>query len=243
MVNTPLLPMLQKTSSDNNNNNNNVQTVDLAAAKLSDLYGSSNVPRLDGPDKFFRPSKGHIHDCSSGPNNGGTNNGVYGDDGDLIQGHHAPGVGRVQGGSSRGLRNGGGGTWSGAQSPALSNTKPDWLASGWFNLGLGPPGLAGMPSGLNIAQLAQLNGMNSMNPFNMIMNMLNSFGRLQGGIGGNGLRGGRSGGHSHGQHGGSASSKAGSAGNSEYFEPVVLNDGAGWLRTLRSHNNTRTLKA
>ncbi|KAH8984738.1 hypothetical protein EDB92DRAFT_1818962 [Lactarius akahatsu] len=56
MVNTPRLTMFQKTSS----NNNNGQTVDLAAAKLNDLYGSSNVLRLDGPNKFCRPSKGHI---------------------------------------------------------------------------------------------------------------------------------------------------------------------------------------
>ncbi|KAH9059940.1 hypothetical protein EDB87DRAFT_679833 [Lactarius vividus] len=303
MVNTPLLPMFQKTSS---NNNNNGQTVDLAAAKLNDLYGSSNVPRLDGPDKFRRPSKGHIHDGSSGSNNGVTNNGVYGDDGDLIQGHHAPGVGRVQSGSSRGLRNGGGGTWSGgAQSPALSNTSGRFGGSddgsnamaaahqqaalanlgmgvGGFNLGLGSPGLAGMPNGLNMAQLAQLNGMNGMNPFNMNMNMLNlaamgvspeaqllaaqiaaagggfgqpglgvgaglgTFGGMQGGMGSNGIRGGsgRSGGRSPGLGGGSASGKGGSAGNGgakkdeEDFEPAVLNDVAGWLRTLRLHKYT-----
>ncbi|KAH8984720.1 hypothetical protein EDB92DRAFT_1950550 [Lactarius akahatsu] len=96
MVNTPLLPIFQKTSS---NHNNNGQTVDLAAAELNDLYGSSNVLRLDGPDKFRRPSKGHIQDSSCGSNNGVTNNG---DDGDLYPG---------------GLRNGGGGTWSGGQAP------------------------------------------------------------------------------------------------------------------------------
>ncbi|KAI9436691.1 hypothetical protein H4582DRAFT_2078373 [Lactarius indigo] len=64
MVNTPL-PTFQKTSS----NNNNGQTVDLVAAKLNYLYGSRNVPRLYGPDKFRRPSKGHIHDNGSGSNN------------------------------------------------------------------------------------------------------------------------------------------------------------------------------
>ncbi|KAH9037128.1 hypothetical protein EDB85DRAFT_2201912 [Lactarius pseudohatsudake] len=117
MVNTPLLPMFQKTPSANNNNAG--LTVDLAGAKSNDLYGSSNVPRLDDPDKFRRPFKGHVHDSSSSSSdNGVTNNG------DLIQGHHAPGVGRVQSGSSRGLRNGGGGTWSGGKSAALSNTFP-----------------------------------------------------------------------------------------------------------------------
>ncbi|KAH9059946.1 hypothetical protein EDB87DRAFT_680523 [Lactarius vividus] len=163
------------------------------ASMLNDLFGSSNVPRLDGPDKFHQPSKGHIHDSGSGSNNGVTNNGVYGDDGDLIQGHHAPGVGRVQSGSSRDLHNGGGGAWSGVQSPALSNTSGRFGGSddgsntmaavhqqaalagvgmgvGGFNLGLGSPGLAGMPNGLNMAQLAQLNGMNL---FNVNMNLPN----------------------------------------------------------------------
>ncbi|KAH9020228.1 hypothetical protein EDB85DRAFT_2278822 [Lactarius pseudohatsudake] len=280
MVNTPLLPMFQKTSS----NNHNARTVDFAAAKLNDLYGSSNVPRLDGPDKFRRPSKSHIHDSSSGSNNGVTNNGS---------------------GSSRSLRNGGGGTWSGGQSPALSNSSGRFGGSddgsnvmaaahqqatlaglgmgvGGFNLGLGSPGLAGMPNGLNMVQLAQLNGMNGMSPFNMNMNMLNlaamgvspeaqllaaqiaaaggrfgqpglgvgaglgPFGGMQGGMGSNGLRGGsgRSGGRSPGLGGGSASGKGGSAGNGgakkdeEDFEPSVLNDVTGWLRTLRLHKYT-----
>ena len=207
MVNTPLLPMFQKPSSSSVNNNNNTssigQTVDLATAKLNDLYGTGNVPRLDGPEKFRRTSKGHMHDNTTGSsttvNNGVTNNGVYGDDGDLIQ--HG---GRVPNASSRGgsggsLRNGGGGgggggsNWSGAQSPALSNTSGRFGSSddgsnamaaaaqqqaalaglgmgvGGFNLGLGSPGLGGMPNGLNMAQLAQLNGMNGMNPFNMNM--------------------------------------------------------------------------
>ncbi len=107
-------------------NNATGQTVDLAATKLNNLYGGGgNVPRLDSPDKLRRPSKGHVHDSSSGStvvNNGVTNNGVYSDDGDLLssQGHHAPSV-VVSKGSSRSLRNGGGGTWFGAQSPALSN--------------------------------------------------------------------------------------------------------------------------
>ena len=203
MVNTPLLPMFQKPSSSavNNNNNNATshgQTVDLATAKLNDLYGAGNVPRLDGPEKFRRSSKGHMHDNTSGGpttvNNGVTNNGVYGDDGDLISGHRTS----SRGGSGGSLRNGGGGggggsNWSGAQSPALSNTSGRFGSSddgsnamaaaaqqqaalaglgmgvGGFNLGLGSPDLGGMPNGLSMAQLAQLNGMNGMNPFNMNM--------------------------------------------------------------------------
>ncbi|KAI9429122.1 hypothetical protein BJY52DRAFT_1200660 [Lactarius psammicola] len=199
VVNKPLLLMFQKTSTFNNNAAG--QTVDLAAAKLNDLCGGGgNVSRLDGPDKFRRPSKGHVHNSSSGPtavNNGVSNIGVYGDDGDLIsgQGHHGPGVGRVQSNSSRGLRNGGGGTWSGGHSPTLSNTPGRFGGSddgsnamavahqqvalagfgmgvGGFNLGLGSPGLVWMPNGLRMVQLAQLNGMNGMNPFGVNMNML-----------------------------------------------------------------------
>jgi hypothetical protein len=195
MVNTPLLPMFQKPSAANNNVTSHGQTVDLATAKLNDLYGSGNVPRLDGPEKFRRSSKGHVHDnsgSSTAVNNGVTNNGIYGDDGDLIAGQHAPGAGRVPSASSRAgggsLRNGGGGgsNWSGgAQSPALSNTSGRFGGSddgssamaaahqqaalanlgmgvGGFNLGLTSPGL-GMPNGLNMAQLAQLNGMTGMN--------------------------------------------------------------------------------
>ena len=205
MVNTPLLPMFQKPSSSavNNNNNNATshgQTVDLATAKLNDLYGAGNVPRLDGPEKFRRSSKGHMHDNTSGGptavNNGVTNNG---DDGDLISGHRTS----SRGGSGGSLRNGGGGgggggsNWSGAQSPALSNTSGRFGSSddgsnamaaaaqqqaaltglgmgvGGFNLGLGSPGLGGVPNGLSMAQLAQLNVMNGMNPFNMMLGMAN----------------------------------------------------------------------
>ncbi|KAH9012275.1 hypothetical protein EDB85DRAFT_2159179 [Lactarius pseudohatsudake] len=68
-----------KTSSNNNSNNNAGQTVDLAASKLNDWYGSSNIPRLDGPDKFRQPAKGHVQDNNNGSNNGMTNNGPYPD--------------------------------------------------------------------------------------------------------------------------------------------------------------------
>ncbi|KAH8981837.1 hypothetical protein EDB86DRAFT_3066593 [Lactarius hatsudake] len=263
MVNTPLLPMFQKTSS---NNSNDGQTVDLAAAKLNDLYGSSNVPRLDGPDKFRRPSKGHMHDGSSGSNNGVTNNDVYGDDGDLIQGHHAPGVGRVQSGSPRGLRNGGGGTWSGEQSSTLSNTSGRFSGgddeSNAMAAAHQQAALAGLGMDVGGFNLGTLNGMNGVNPFNVNMNTLNlaAIGALPetqllaaqiadtgGGFGMNGLRGGsrRSGGRSPGLGGGgSAGGRGGSAGNGgtekddEDFEPSVLNDVAGWLRTLRLHKYT-----
>ncbi|KAH8994157.1 hypothetical protein EDB86DRAFT_3243981 [Lactarius hatsudake] len=272
MVNTPLLPMFQKTSS---NNSNDGQTVDLAAAKLNDLYGSSNVPRLDGPDKFRRPSKGHMHDGSSGSNNGVTNNDVYGDDGDLIQGHHAPGVGRVQSGSPRGLRNGGGGTWSAEATTEATRwlrriSKLRWRVSGWTSAdSISERSLPDLPNELNTVQLAQLNGMNGVNPFNVNMNTLNlaaigalpetqllaaqiadtggGFGLLELGFGMNGLRGGsrRSGGRSPGLGGGgSAGGRGGSTGNGgakkddEDFEPSVLNDVAGWLRTLRLHKYT-----
>ncbi|KAH9172682.1 hypothetical protein EDB89DRAFT_2069574 [Lactarius sanguifluus] len=42
-------------------------------------------PRPDGDTASPNPSKGRIHDNGSWSNNGVTNNGVYGDDGDLIR--------------------------------------------------------------------------------------------------------------------------------------------------------------
>ena len=59
-----------------------------------------------------------MHDNTSGGlaavNNGVTNNGVHGDDGDLVSGHRAS----SRGGSGGSLRYGGGSNWSGARSPA-----------------------------------------------------------------------------------------------------------------------------
>jgi hypothetical protein len=306
MVNTPLLPMFQKPSTTNNNGAGPTQTVDLATAKLNDLYGG-NVPRLDGPEKFRRASKGHVSDVGSSGNtttavaSGNPNNSVYGDDGDLIQGQGQQAGGRVQGGSARNLRNGNGSAWSGSHSPALSNNSGRFGGSddgnsamaaaaqqqaalaglgmgvGGFNIGLGSPGLAGMQNGLSMAQLAQLNGMNGMNPFGVNMNMLGmanlnamgltaeaqllaaqiaaagggfgqpglgtglgNFGGLQGGIGGSGARNGpgRSGGRSPGAGSNKGSSGGGTKKDEDDFDPAVLNDVAGWLRTLRLHKYT-----
>jgi hypothetical protein len=150
--------------------------------------------RLDGPEKSRRSSKGHIHDnsgSSTAVNNGVTNNGVYGDDGDLIPSQHAPGVGRVpsslQEATVAACRSGTATsvtapvhnvphcptpqadsattTTTAARWPPHTN-KPRWqnlgMGIGGFNLGLGSPGL-GMPNGLNMAQLAQLNGITGIN--------------------------------------------------------------------------------
>jgi hypothetical protein len=74
---------------------------------------------------------------------------------------------------------------------------------------------------------------------------------MQRGIGkNNGLRGGpcRSGGHSPGLSGANAESGSSSAGNGsakkdeEDFNPAVLNDVAGWQRTLRLHKYTPNFK-
>ena len=113
MVNTPFLPLFQKLSTANNNPTSHGQTVDLAGAESSDLCdgGGGNVPRLNGPEKIRWPSKCQMHDGSSGStNNGVTDDGVYGEDGDLISSQLAPGVGRTQYTSSSGgglLRGGG----------------------------------------------------------------------------------------------------------------------------------------
>ncbi|KAH9012277.1 hypothetical protein EDB85DRAFT_1900469 [Lactarius pseudohatsudake] len=248
-----------KTSSHNNNG----QTVDLAAAKLNDSYGSSNVQRLDGPDKFRRPSKGHMHDSSSGSNNGVTNNGVYGDDGDLIQGHHASSkvalqeacamVGVVLGLVLKALHY----RIRLAVSAEATMVATRWLPRiikplglgmgvGVFNLGLSSPGLAGMPNGPNMAPLAQLSG---MNPFGVNTNTLGVSYLCAMGItpeaqllavqiAPNLLEGDSV---SLGSASGGIGESAGNGGvkkDEEDFEPAVLNDVAGWLRTLRLHKYT-----
>ncbi|KAH9010990.1 hypothetical protein EDB85DRAFT_2160463 [Lactarius pseudohatsudake] len=209
MVNTPLLPMSQKTFSSNNNNAG--QTIDLAAAKLNDLYGSSNVPRLDSPDKSCRPFKGHVHDNMSGR------------------------FGRSDDGSN-------------AMTPvhqqvALAGL---WMGDGGFNLGLaewhesvrheyaghGNPQCDGHHI-RGAAQIAAAGG-GFGQPGLGVGASLGSFGGLQGGMGSNGLRGGS------GRSGGQKRS-AGSGGAKkvdEDFEPAVLNDVAGWLRTLWLHKYT-----
>jgi hypothetical protein len=310
MVNTPLLPMFQKPSAPNNPGPGPTQTVDLATAKLNDLYVSGAVPRLDGPEKFRRASKGHTPDTGSSTGTAvpsaasNNNNSVYGDDGDLIQSHGQGGSRVPQGGSTRSLRNGGGGTWSGAQSPALSNNSGRFgggggsddgstamaaaqqqaalaglgMGVGGFNLGLGSPALGGMPNSLSMAQLAQLNSMNgmNMNPFGVNMNMLNmasamgisaeaqliaaqiaaagggfgqpglgvgaglgSFAGLQGAVGAGQRAGpGRSGGRSPGAGSSKGTTTNGAKKDEDDFDPAVLGDVAGWLRTLRLHKYT-----
>ncbi|KAF8260996.1 hypothetical protein EI94DRAFT_1892650 [Lactarius quietus] len=194
MVNLPLLPMFQKSSMANNNVAAHSQTVDLAAAKLKDFYGSgSNVARLDGPKKFRRSSKGHMDDGSSSTsaaNNGVTNNRIYSNDGDLISGQHAPGGGCVPNASSRssgGLgmvvigpahntpcsltiqalhRSDDGGNVIAAAHRQATLANP---RMGGFNIGVASPRL-GKRNSLNMAQLAQSNGM-SMTPFGANVNM------------------------------------------------------------------------
>jgi hypothetical protein len=72
-------------STADNNATGHALTVDLAAAKLNDLYGGGGIVLcLSGPEKFRCSFKCHVHDNNNGSSNGVTNNGVYGDDGDLI---------------------------------------------------------------------------------------------------------------------------------------------------------------
>ncbi|KAI9450244.1 hypothetical protein BJY52DRAFT_1357770 [Lactarius psammicola] len=165
--------MFQKTSTANNNTMG--QTVDLAATKLNDLYGSGgNVLRPDG----------HVHNSSSGStavNNGVPSNGVYGNNGGLIsgQGHRAPGVDRVQSNSLRGLHNGGGGTWTGAFGTSNNGSTTMAVAhqqaplAGLRCLRVQPrtwlARTGGIPNGFSMAQLVRLNG---MNPFGVNMNTL-----------------------------------------------------------------------
>lgn len=64
MMNTPLLPVFQKSSTANNNAAGVGQTADLTNAELNHLYGSNSVPRLDDLEKFRLSSKGPMHNNS-----------------------------------------------------------------------------------------------------------------------------------------------------------------------------------
>ncbi|KAI0049426.1 hypothetical protein FA95DRAFT_1489251 [Auriscalpium vulgare] len=260
MVNTPLLPMFQKTT-------NNAQTLDGAAAKLSE-WNSAGVPLMSDAKQFRRVSKG----AGSLGQQDGSNpaNGVYGDDGEPQQAQRR----NLNGGNNAF----GPGGWSGARSPALSNVSSGRFASddggmaglgmGGFNLGLGSPGLGmGLPNGAGLG-MAGLAGMGQINPFNMNMNMLNmanlsamgispeaqllaaqmaasNFGQpgmnpfvglqQQGAANGrSGARGG--GGRSPGVK--SNTGRDGGKKDEEDFDPVILTDVPGWLRTLRLHKYT-----
>ena len=123
----------------NSNATSHGQTVDLATAKVNNLYDGGNVPRLNGPEKFRRSSKGHMHDNTSGSstavNSGITDNGLCDNDGDLIAQHcgHVPSAssrGSSGGGLCNGGDGGGGGNWSGAQSPALSSNTSGQFGGG-----------------------------------------------------------------------------------------------------------------
>ena len=131
-------------------------------------FRASTVPRSSVGARQHQRS-------STTVNNGATNSGMYGDDGDLISGHCVPSA-SSRGGSGGSLRNGGGGNWSSAQTPALSNASGQFGGSDdgssamaqqaaiaglgmqmggvsgvwWFNLGLSSPGLGVMPGGLTL---------------------------------------------------------------------------------------------
>src|ERR1700678_223242 len=73
---------------------------------------------------------------------------------------------------------------------------------------------------------------------------LDNFGSLQGGIGGSGPHNGpgHSGGHSGaGSSKGSLGSRTKNLKDEDDFDPVVLNNVAGWLRMLRLHKYTRPI--
>ena len=114
-------------------------------------FRASTVPRSSVGARQHQRS-------STAVNNGVTNSGMYGDDGDLIFGHRVPSA-SSQGGSGGSLRNGGGGNWSSAQTPALSN------ASGQF--GGSDDGSSAMAQQAAIAGLGmQMGGVGCLGGFN-----------------------------------------------------------------------------
>ncbi|KAH9013865.1 hypothetical protein EDB85DRAFT_2280747 [Lactarius pseudohatsudake] len=231
--------------------NNNGQTVDLAAAKLIDLYGSSNVPHLSTvPTNSADLPRTTFTIIAATPTMAWSP--VLAASKVVLQEACAT-VAAVLGPVRKALHS----RTHLAFSAEATTEATRWhqqaavagvgMGVGGFNLGPGSPGLAGMPNELNTLLAAQIAA--AAGGFGLlglgVGAGFGTFGGLQSGMSSNGLRGGsgRSGGRSPGLGGGSASGKGGSAGNSgakdeEDFEPSVLNDGAGWLRTLRLHKYT-----
>ena len=167
MVNTPASLMFPNANKDNQRNG---QNLDAAAAKLNDW--TNNVPLMDDPKKYRRPSKAssvvsnseqHSEDQQSGSERRGFRN-VSGSNGSPNANGNQPGPGN----------------WgSTLRSPALSagigrfnddgGLNSAGVGIGGFNMGLASPGIGmGLPSG------GMLGGMPPVSPFNM--NMLSMMG-------------------------------------------------------------------
>ncbi|KAF9468686.1 hypothetical protein BDZ94DRAFT_1304441 [Collybia nuda] len=183
MVNTPLIPMFQKDARVA------PQSLDNKLNEWQNKNAAPGVPRMGDPT-IHRRAKPMGNDGKD--NHGHNNGGMYDDNGNLIMpgannGQHQNQQARSASGGMRNVSGGNGfggpGGWSGARSPALSNTSSNrfggnddggnlngmnglGMQMGGFNMGMGSPGL-GMP-------MPGLGGMNPMNPLNM--NMLAAMG-------------------------------------------------------------------
>lgn len=270
MVNTPLIPIFKDTR-------NPGQSLDAAAQKLNDWTstGGGNVPLIsDPPKKFNRLSKGNVNDHED-PNQGyggGNQRNVSGGMGGGMGG--GGGMRNVSGPNGNLNAFGGQAGWGGARSPALSNTSGRFsddgsmngLGMAGFGMGMGNPGLAGMPGtgGFNMAALAAA-GMAPVSPFNNMFNVNNlaamgvtpeqmlamqmaaagQLGQLgQPGLGAFGMGLGQQG-NMRGNRGG-MSQRGGNTKSpgqrekkdDEDVDPKLLEDIPGWLRSLRLHKYT-----
>ncbi|KAI0823153.1 hypothetical protein BC628DRAFT_1384910 [Trametes gibbosa] len=259
MVNTPLIPIFKDTRGSG-------QSLDAAAQKLNDWTSSGGgaVPLIsDPPKRFNRPSKGNVgEDEGNHMHNNGNQRNVSG------------GMRNASGPGNNLSAFGGQAGWGGARSPALSNTSGRYsddgsmngLGMGGFNMGMGNPGLAGLPGtgGFNMAALAAA-GMAPVSPFNGMFNMNNlaamgvtpeqmlamqmaaagQLGQLgQPGLGAFGMglanqgnmRGNRGGMSNRG--GNTKSPAQREKKDDEDVDPKVLEDVPSWLRSLRLHKYT-----
>ena len=169
MVNTPLIPMFK--------NDARPQALDAAANKLNDWSNKNaapGVPRMGDPTIHRRPKT----DGNNRDNNAGSANAMYDDNGNLILPGATNQQGRrnVSGNGNNGF--GGPGGWSGARSPALSNTSSNRFgAPDDGNLNNGMAGLGMQLNGFNMGMgmgspglgMPGMAGMAPMAPFNMNM--------------------------------------------------------------------------
>ncbi|KAH9048355.1 hypothetical protein EDB84DRAFT_1673152 [Lactarius hengduanensis] len=173
MVNTPLLAMFQMTSMMANNNAvGHAQTVDLASAKLNDLYsgggGGRNAPRLGGRRSSAGPWRAMrtIPTPAPLPSPMARQTTCWWlfDEScamvaailDLVFGVPLSNTSDCFCGSDDG---------SNVMAAAHQHAPLAGIVIGisGFNLGLGSPALAEVPNGLSLAQLVQLDGIDGMN--------------------------------------------------------------------------------
>ena len=265
MVNTPLIPMFQKDSRPGGQSHD-ANATKLNDWSGPGAASGPGVPRMGDPKIHRRTSKSNV--TGDNGNGGGNGKKVYGDDGNLISQNQQGRPGGLRNSSGGGLAVPPGGWNGSRSPvlPNSANRFGGNNDGGAMNLnglgmGMGPGGFMGSPTlGMGMPGLG---GMNPMSPFmlsamamspeaQLLAAQMASNGFVPPGwmgmqtqsAGTNNNRRGPPSARSLGGGGLKSASSVGSRGldsagaKEEDFDPVLLNDIAAWLRSLRLHKYT-----